>query len=67
VVVDERGLGGGKEMEGISWHFRLHELWERYVEAEIRREAAVRAGRCESVGSVRQSFPSLGLEGDLAP
>lgn len=39
-VVDERGLGGGREMDGLAWRLGLPELWESYVEAVIRREAA---------------------------
>lgn len=49
-VVDERGLGGGREMDGLAWRMDLPELWESYVEAVVRSEAAqvgatVRAAR----------------------
>lgn len=35
-VVDERGLGGGQEMDGLAWQLPLEMLWERYVEAKVR-------------------------------
>ena len=49
-VVDERGLGGGREMDGLAWSMRLEELWEHYVEGVVRTEVAsiggtVRVGR----------------------
>lgn len=39
-VVDERGLGGGREMDGLAWTLGLPALWESYVEAVVRSEAA---------------------------
>jgi len=63
-VADERGLGGGREMDGLSWTLPLHELWEHYVEALVRREAAlvggsVRVGRKrETVFPIEWSDPS---------
>jgi len=49
-VVDERGLGGGRSSDGISWALPLEKLWERYVEKVVRKEAVcngskVRVGR----------------------
>jgi hypothetical protein len=44
-VVDERGLGGGRELDGLAWQLRLDELWERYVEATVRREVAKEGGQ----------------------
>ena len=49
-IVDERGLGGGRELDGLAWYLTLSELWEQYVETVARREAAligaeVRVGR----------------------
>lgn len=49
-IVEERGLGGGREMDGLAWHLPLNRLWESYVEAMVRREASmigaeVRVGR----------------------
>lgn len=44
-VVEERGLGGGRERDGLSWSLPLDKLWEGYVEAVIRREAALTGGQ----------------------
>ena len=49
-IADERGLGGGQEMDGLAWQLSLDILWERYVEATIRNEVKreggeVRVGR----------------------
>jgi McrBC 5-methylcytosine restriction system component len=43
-VVDERGLGGGRELDGLAWQLPLDELWERYVEGIVRREVAKEGG-----------------------
>lgn len=43
-VVEERGLGGGRERDGMAWSLPLEQLWEGYVESVIRREAAVTGG-----------------------
>ncbi len=72
-VADERGLGGGREMDGLSWTLPLHDLWEHYVEALVRREAAlvggsVRVGRKgETVFPVEWSDPSHRSLGHLVP
>lgn len=56
-VVDERGLGGGREMDGLAWAMRLDELWEHYVEAAVRREVASTGGSIR-VGRKRETvFP----------
>jgi hypothetical protein len=56
-VADERGLGGGQEMDGLAWQLPLEQLWERYVEARIRDEVA-REGGDISVGRLGQTvFP----------
>lgn len=56
-VVDERGLGGGAEMDGLAWQLPLEDLWERYVEAKIREEVAREGGEV-TVGRLRQTvFP----------
>jgi hypothetical protein len=49
-VTEERGLGGDARLDGLAWHLALEELWESYVEAVARHEAAgegaeVRVGR----------------------
>ena len=72
-VADERGLGGGREMDGLAWTLPLHDLWEHYVEALVRREAAlvggsVRVGRKrETVFPVEWSDPSHRSLGHLVP
>jgi hypothetical protein len=72
-VVDERGLGGGREMDGLAWALPLHELWENYVEALVRREAAlvggsVRVGRKrETVFPLEWTDPSHRSLGHLVP
>lgn len=43
-VEEERGLGGGRELDGIAWSLSLSDLWEAYVEGVIRREAASKGG-----------------------
>jgi len=43
-VIDERGLGGGNERDGLSWALSLDGLWEHYVESVYRREAASTGG-----------------------
>jgi len=44
-IVDERGLGGGRSSDGLPWYLPLEQLWERYVEAVYRAEAARTGGR----------------------
>ena len=72
-VVDERGLGGGKEMDGLSWQLPLEQLWERYVEADVRREVAatggiVRVGRLgETVFPISWSQRGAGSMTHLVP
>ena len=56
-VVDERGLGGGQEMDGLAWQLPLEQLWERYVEAKVRADVG-REGGDISVGRLGQTvFP----------
>jgi len=43
-VSDERGLGGGQNTDGLSWSLSLEDLWERYVESVVRRDAALSGG-----------------------
>lgn len=72
-VRDERGLGGGREMDGLAWSLPLPDLWEQYVEALVRREAAlvggsVRVGRKrETVFPIEWSDPSHRSLGHLVP
>lgn len=56
-VADERGLGGGQEMDGLAWQLRLEVLWERYVEALVRSEVQREGGEL-LLGRLRQTvFP----------
>jgi hypothetical protein len=57
-IVDERGLGGGREMDGLAWVAPLDELWERYVEAEFRRRASLEGGIVR-VGRSRETVVPL--------
>jgi len=72
-IVDERGLGGGREMAGLAWALRLDELWERYVEGIVRSEVAmsggsVRVGRKgETVFPLEWTDPSHRSMGHLVP
>lgn len=72
-VVDERGLGGGREMDGLAWSMRLDQLWESYVEAVVRREAAATGGsikvgrKRETVFPLDWSDPSHRSMGQLIP
>lgn len=72
-IVDERGLGGGREQDGLSWQLPLDELWERWVEALIRQEAKRDGGdvsvgrRGETVFPLHWSNPSLRSLGHLVP
>lgn len=56
-IVDERGLGGGRELDGLAWQLPLDQLWETYVESLIRREVALTGGEVK-VGRLAQTvFP----------
>lgn len=72
-IVDDRGLGGGRELDGLAWHLPLSELWESYVETIVRREAAlvgadVRCGRkLETVFPIRWNESCLRGMSHLVP
>lgn len=72
-IVDERGLGGGRELDGLAWQLPLDRLWETYVEAVIRREAAmtggeVRVGRLgQTIFPLHWSDPTHRTLGHLVP
>ncbi len=57
-VVDERGLGGGREMDGLAWQLPLEKLWESHVEAIVRSEEKMRGGDVRS-GRLRQTVVPL--------
>jgi 5-methylcytosine-specific restriction endonuclease McrBC regulatory subunit McrC len=72
-IVDERGLGGGNERDGLAWVLPLDKLWESYVESVYRREAAdtggeVRVGRLgETLFPLNWSDPTHRTLGHLVP
>ena len=72
-IVDERGLGGGNERDGLAWVLSLEKLWESYVESVYRREAAitgseVRVGRLgETVFPLNWSDSTHRTLGHLVP
>jgi 5-methylcytosine-specific restriction endonuclease McrBC regulatory subunit McrC len=72
-IVDERGLGGGREQDGLAWQLPLDRLWESYVESAVRREAAqvgadIKAARLgETTFPLHWSDPSHRTLGHLAP
>lgn len=56
-VVEERGLGGGRELDGLAWALPLERLWENYVEAVIRREAVLVGGEVKVGRRGETTFP----------
>jgi len=72
-VVEERGLGGGRELDGLAWSLPLDRLWEAYVEGVVRRETAqvggeVRVGRLsQTVFPLEWSDPVHRSLGHLVP
>jgi hypothetical protein len=43
-IVDERGLGGGNERDGLAWIIPLEKLWESYVESIYRKKLLILVG-----------------------
>lgn len=72
-VRDERGLGGGRQMDGLAWSLPLERLWEDHVAAKVqervRQEGGVlRVGRRgETVTPLHWSDPSHRSMGHLVP
>jgi len=72
-IEEERGLGGGRELDGIAWSLSLSQLWEAYVEGVVRREAGltgaeVRVARLgETTIPIAWSDPMHRSLGHLAP
>lgn len=56
-VADERGLGGEARSDGLAWHLALDRLWESYVEAIVRREAALEGGEVRVGRLGETTFP----------
>jgi hypothetical protein len=57
-IAEERGLGGGRQQDGIAWQLPLDGLWENYVEGIVRREAAQTGGEVK-VGRLGQTTVPL--------
>lgn len=56
-IVEERGLGGGRELDGLAWQLPLDRLWEFYVESVVRKETSLIGGDVK-VGRLGQTvFP----------
>jgi hypothetical protein len=72
-MIDERGLAGSSEMDGLSWRLPMHELFERWIESLIRRWAREFGGLVTSarMGDARFPLhwerPGTGSLTDLAP
>ncbi len=58
-VYDERGLGGGRELDGLAWQLPLDRAWEGYVEAIVREEVARTGGRVKVARLGQTVFPLL--------
>lgn len=43
-VRDERGLGGGRQMDGLAWALPLDRLWEEHVAAHVSRSVRLEGG-----------------------
>jgi hypothetical protein len=72
-VRDERGLGGGRQMDGLAWWLALDQLWEDHVAAtvqeRVRQEGgALRLGRRgETTTPLHWSDPVHRSLGHLVP
>jgi hypothetical protein len=43
-VRDERGLGGGRQMDGLAWSLPLDQLWEDHVAAKVQERVRQEGG-----------------------
>jgi hypothetical protein len=72
-LVDERGLGGGRELDGLAWTLRLDRLWELFVAAQVDDLARRDGGKVFLGHKGQTTFPlqwtdwSLRSLGHLAP
>jgi len=72
-LVDERGLGGGRELDGLAWSLKLNHLWELYVAAHVNRLARQIGGqlylghRGQTVFPLHWTDPGFHSLGHLAP
>ena len=58
-IYDERGLGGGRELDGLAWQLPLDRAWEAYVEAVIREEVTRTGGQMRVARLGQTLFPLL--------
>jgi hypothetical protein len=56
-VYDERGLGGGRALDGLAWQLPLDRAWEAYVEAVVRDEVAKTGGQVKVARLGQTLFP----------
>jgi hypothetical protein len=72
-VRDERGLGGGRQMDGLAWALSLDQLWEDHVAAKVRQVVRQEGGvlqlgrRGETVTPLHWSDASYRSLGHLVP
>ena len=72
-VRDERGLGGGRQMDGLAWSLPLDRLWEDHVAATVQKQVRKEGGvlrlgrRGETVTPLHWSDPGHRSMGHLVP
>ena len=72
-VRDERGLGGGRQMDGLAWALPLDRLWEDHVAAKVQEQVRQEGGvlrlgrRGETVTPLHWSDSSHRSLGHLVP
>jgi hypothetical protein len=72
-ILDERGIGGPAQTDGLSWRLPMHSVFEHWVEAIARRWARTFGGRVTSarIGDSRTPLrwerPGAGSLGALEP
>lgn len=72
-VLDERGLAGRTDLDGLSWRIVMHELFENWVEQLVRRWAKDFGGRVscgrkfDSQSPIRWARSGLGSLSSLVP
>jgi len=72
-VLDERGLAGSSDLDGLSWRVRMHELFEQWVETLVRHWARGFGGRVlsgrkfESLSAIRWERHGVDSLSSLVP
>ncbi len=72
-LVDERGLGGGRELDGLAWSLKLDRLWELFVAAHVTEMARQTGGQLyvghkgQTVFPLNWTDPGLRSLGHLTP